>query len=439
VRTQNSKIGRRRKVFNQGKARITFTGKSVTSNAGMALVSRAFDAFGVTDRLDAIGAEFDGQSMHSTSVLLEQLIALRILGGDAVSDTAILNEPAITGMFGWDDVAHPSTFSRRLKSFSLRHNLQLEHIVTGLSQRVMDNGSLLVAIDSTVSTVFGQQIEGAERGYNPHKPGRNSYHPLLAVDVGSKSVIDGYLRPGSCSSNDGLDGFIRKIAAEAERPPEDIIFRLDKGLTSGHALDTIEQLGAGYVGKVKLTSAIMCKLSKIKNWRSIGGGHFAANFRCQLAGWSRSRRFAVIERHLPPAKPDPQLALFDLLEGRFEVVVTNLKLNAENIWRLYNKGAVVEQVIEEIKNDFAATGIRTNEFWANDTLFQTGLIAYNLLNCIRRLALPKWLRTAKIKRIGLLLLHMPANVVERSRQLWVKIDRNHPMRLIFYQAMKALS
>lgn len=67
------------------------------------------------------------------------------------------------------------------------------------------------------------------------------------------------------------------------------------------------------------------------------------------------------------------------------MVVTNLKLNAENIWRLYNKGAVVEQVIEEIKNDFAATGIRTNEFWANDTLFETGLIAYNLLNCIRRL------------------------------------------------------
>ncbi len=94
---------------------------------------------------------------------------------------------------------------------------------------------------------------------------------------------------------------------------------------------------------------------------------------------------------------------------------------------------------DEIKNDFAATGIRTNDFWANDALFQTGLIAYNPLNCIRRLSLPKGLRTARVKRLGLLLLHLPANVVARSRQLWIKITRDHPMRLIFYQTMNALT
>jgi hypothetical protein len=30
------------------------------------------------------------------------------------------------------------------------------------------------------------------------------------------------------------------------------------------------------------------------------------------------------------------------------------------------------------------------------------------------------------------------NVVRRSRQLWVKIKRDHPMRFIFYHAMDAL-
>lgn len=90
-------------------------------------------------------------------------------------------------MFGWDGVAHPTTFGRRLKSLEWRDNLALENIVTGLSQRVM-------------------------------KPGN---------------------------------------------------------------------------------------------------------------------RFVVIERHLPPAKRSPQLAMFDMLEGRYEVVVTNQRLKAENIWRLY--------------------------------------------------------------------------------------------------------
>ncbi|MGD8242040.1 MAG: IS1380 family transposase [Desulfobacterales bacterium] len=439
MRTQRSRIGRRRKVFKQGKAHISFTGKAVTSSAGMALVSRALDAFSIRDQLKTIFPSLDKDQKYPTSTFFEQLVALRILGGDALSDAAILDDAAIKAMFGWDGVAHPTTFGRRLKALTWHHNLALESIVTGLSQRVTTPGRQFVAIDSTVATVFGQQIEGAERGYNPHKPGRNSYHPLLAVDVGSRSVVDGYLRPGSCASNDGLDGFIRKIVAEANRPGEEIVFRLDKGLTSGAALDTIEELKAGYVGKVKLTSTVMGHISRVKNWRSIGSGCFAANFHCQLDGWSHPRRFVVIERHLEPEKPCEQLSMFDMLEGRYEVMVTNQRLNAENIWRLYNRGAVVEQVIEEIKNDYAATGIRTNEFWANDALFQTGLIAYNLLNCIRRLTLPKGLRTARIKRIGLLLLHMPANVVCRSRQLLIKIKRDHPFRLIFYQAMKALA
>lgn len=68
-----------------------------------------------------------------------------------------------------------------------------------------------------------------------------------------------------------------------------------------------------------------------------------------------------------------------MLEGRHEVVVTHLRLKADNFWRLYNQGAVAEQVIKEVKNDFTATGIRATDFWANDALFQIGWIAYNLL------------------------------------------------------------
>ena len=56
------------------------------------------------------------------------------------------------------------------------------------------------------------------------------------------------------------------------------------------------------------------------------------------------------------------MPLFDMLDGRYDVVVTNHHLNAENIWRLYNRGAVVEHVIDQIKIDYAATGIRTDSF-----------------------------------------------------------------------------
>jgi hypothetical protein len=438
VRKQNSKKGRPRKVIRQGKANLSFTGKAVTSHAGMAVVSRALDSFCVREDLKKLTVDLDIGKHHPMSDLLAQLITLRMIGGEAVSDTALLNDPALGALFEWDGIAHASTFGRRLGQMRWVHNLGLERIVTGLSGRVVTAGQRLVAVDSTVVSVFGEQIQGAERGYNPHKPGRDSYHPILAVDADTRSVVDGHLRPGSCASSHGLDGFIRKLMAESSHPLDQTVFRLDKGLTSGPVLDSIEEFGAGYVAKVKLTANVLGHISKIKDWRPFGTGHFAANIYCQLEGWRHPRRMAVIERNLPAQEQPAQLPLFEMMEGRYEVVVTNLHLNAENIWRLYNRGTVVEQVIEELKNDFAAAAIRTSSFWANDALFLTGLIAYNLFNCIRRLTLPKALKSARIKRLGLLLFHLPANVVRRSRQLWLKIRGDHPMRLMFYQAMAAL-
>ncbi len=163
---------------------------------------------------------------YVTHKLLQQLIALRIIGGEAIQDAGMLAEPALTALFQWDGVADPTTYGRRLKTMTWRHNLELEKIVNQLNNRVAKPGKLFCAIDSTVDTVFGQQIQGAEPGYNPHKPGRNSYHPLPAVNIDVRSIIDGYLRPGTCASNKGLDGFVRKIAAEADRLGEDITFRL---------------------------------------------------------------------------------------------------------------------------------------------------------------------------------------------------------------------
>jgi hypothetical protein len=437
VHTQSSKIGRPRKVICQGNAKIAFTGRTVTAHAGMALVARAMEGFDLRRQFSGIYADMDAVSRQGTAEMLEQLIALRLLGGEAISDMALMREPALKALFGWDSIAHGATFGRRLKRFSWRHNEGLQHVLGGLYRRLAPTGQRLVAIDSTVATVFGCQ-QGAARGYNPHKPGRLSYHPLLAVDVDERAVVDGYLRPGCAGSGNGLEGFIRKIVSERPAGADGILFRLDKGLCSGPVLDTIEELHGGYVAKFKLTQRIAGRISRIRRWRSLGNGIFAANFRYQPHGWKRPRRFVVIERNEVPRKDPIQLSLFELMEGRYEVICTNQRLKAENIWHLYNRGAVVEQIIDELKNDLSATGIRTDSFWANDALFITGLIAYNLLNCIRKIALPRAFRAARLKRLSFLFFTLGANVVRHARGLWIKIGRDYPFRLIFYRALAAL-
>ena len=194
----------------------------------------------------------------------------------------------------------------------------------------------------------------------------------------ARSVVDGYLRPGDTASVNGLAGFIKKIMAETTSQPSDITFRLDKGLTSGALLDDIEEAGSNYVAKAKLTKKLMKRISGIKNWRSIGGGVFAANIRYRATGWKNARRFCVIE-------------------------------------------------------------LNTEHFFANDALFITGLIAYNLINCIKCLALPKPYRTARLKRISLLFLNLGANLVKHGGRLRIKIGRDYPFRLIFHRAVAAMT
>jgi hypothetical protein len=230
----------------------------------MALVAHAMGAFELRNRLTEIFQDLDSDTRRGTSSMLEQLIAFRMLGGEAISDMAIFEDDALKGFVDWDDAAHGSTFGRRLKRFSWQHNIGLQQVLVDLYQRLRPKGKRLLAIDSTVVTVFGEP-EGARRGYNPHKPGRLPYHPLLGVDVDARAVIDGYLRPGCASSGNGLEGFIRKIVADGQSAPGDIVFRLDKGLCSGPVLDTIEHLRCGYVAKFKLTQRVVGRISKIKN------------------------------------------------------------------------------------------------------------------------------------------------------------------------------
>lgn len=71
---------------------------------------------------------------YDTGMLLEQLVALRIMGGEAMTDLSVLSDPALLAMFGWGEVAHPTTYSRRLNRFDYGANLALQSIAGHLSR-----------------------------------------------------------------------------------------------------------------------------------------------------------------------------------------------------------------------------------------------------------------------------------------------------------------
>jgi hypothetical protein len=61
-------------------------------------------------------------------------------------------------------------------------------------------------LDSTVFERYGNQA-GSLKGYNPHKHGRPSHHPLLAMLAEAKLVLHAWLRSGNTSSARGVKAF----------------------------------------------------------------------------------------------------------------------------------------------------------------------------------------------------------------------------------------
>ena len=62
-------------------------------------------------------------------------------------------------------------------------------------------------LDSTVFCREGSQ-EGAAKGYNPRRKGRNSHHPLLAVLAEAQFILHGWLRSGNTGSARGVVPFL---------------------------------------------------------------------------------------------------------------------------------------------------------------------------------------------------------------------------------------
>jgi hypothetical protein len=79
-----------------------------------------------------------------------------------------------------------------------------------------------------------------------------------------------------------------------------------------------------------------------------------------------------------------------------------------------------------LKTDLAGGRFPSGKFGANAAWWALVVLAYNLHAALRRLALPGGLKPKRMKALRFALIAVPGRVVERGRQLFVRLARNHP-------------
>jgi len=280
---------------------------------------------------------------------------------------------------------------------------------------------IVVDIDSSVETVFGNQEQSAV-GFNPHHHGRASFHPLLAFDSQTGCCIYDELRSGDVHTADGFADFYEAMKKQLPAGVNIRAIRMDKGFTGEKVFQTLEQDGRDYVIKLKWTKRL-AELAQAPNlaWHCItqsDNEHCdVASVTYQATSWEKPRRVIIVRR----LDIDPQEVLYADWFWEYEAIVTTFDWSGEDIWHFYNYRGNAENHIKEAKYGFAVDQFSSQNFGANKALQGLKLLAYNLFLYYKQAALKPAVRQWTAGRLRRRFLLLPGILVRHARQWTIRL------------------
>ena len=364
---------------------------------------------------------------HPVELILAIIYAL-IAGINRLSKTKILQgNGAFQQIVGLGTYPYSSSLRRFLKRVNPKTIQGINKVHDYLRLKMFylpkPRTSILFDFDSSVLTLYGKLIEGAKVGYNPHKRGARSYHPLLCFEYHSRDFWHGILRPGDVYTSTGSAEFLKICLSKLPPHIYRIRLRADSGFFDRKFIEPLEEAKIGYCIVAKMTPPIKKKIWGLRYHR-FKKKWAAAEFLYQPYRWKKPHRFVVIRRPLPK-KDSEQLTLFTLKRYAYQVFVTNLSLKAEKVWYFYKPRATIEVLIRELKESFALGRIPTNNFQANQAYFSLLLLAYNIVNWFKRLCLPPRFQNATLETIRTEFLVLPARLVKTDNRNILKLPAEY--------------
>jgi hypothetical protein len=286
-------------------------------------------------------------------------------------------------------------------------------------------------LDSTVFERYGQQ-EGSRKGHNPRKHGRPSHHPLLAVLAEAHFLLHGWLRSGNCGAARGVVEFLQEALALWGQRQKIRIVRADSGFFEDKLLSFLEQRSLPYIVVARLTKWIKREAQWVQDWKTLDELYSVGEFRVQLLGWERERRFVVIRELIREDRQNKGRKLFEVPGYTFRLFVTSRSDAPQDIWRDYNRRADMENRIAELKHDLGADGFCLKQFFATEAAFQTILLLFNLLSEFQRAAgLPVYREPATLRTqvftCGAILGRAGRRLVLHLSESWGGLKTRNPL------------
>lgn len=425
------------KLNSNKKIEINFDGGELSSDSGLFLMKEFLSAIGLTKILENTFRTTDMAKYRIHNDIDNLLQSLyQIFAGYFEDDRAddLRNEPVMTACLEKDALASQPTMSRffnRMDADTLEQfNAILKQLRKTLYEMEGRPGTVLFDLDTTLLNAYGKQ-EGA--AWNFHY-GEEGYHPQLCYNGLTGDLIRAELRDGTDYCSKDVASFMEPVFHEftVDYPFTNLFVRGDSGYAAPELYMACEKYGAQYAIRLKAdqvlykeAGALDQQLYEQTREDTVSYAVVYGDFIYQAGSWDIPRRVTVkIEK---PA---------DSMEHRFTFIVTNMTASPEFVVNFYCGRGQMENFIKECKKDFDFSAVSSSSKVVNANRLQVHVLAYNLINMMRRLVFPDSLKRLRMESIRIKLIKIASRVVRHGRKIIFRLCSSNPYKQEFTQIMQ---
>jgi hypothetical protein len=413
-----------------GRLRVDFQGARVTSDGGLLLVRELDERLGLGELIERHLTDARGKNTQlPLTDLVRQSVYRRLAGYEDVNDAERLSQDPAFRLIGSQKVLERgAALTSRLQSFETELLTQAENLagLAVLNRDLVAKGETIASprrvvldMDSTEIPVYGRQEQGA---YNGHFES-TCYHPLLLFN-GQGDCLAVKLRPGNVHSAEDWEELLFPEIDRQQAQGKEVAFRGDAAFAKPELYESVEERQAKYAIRLPANDNLERKVAQLLTL-PVGRPSYKPvvrykSFFYQAGSWKRARRVvAKVEFH------------FGELFPRVGFIVTNFQTSSRAVVRFYNKRGTAEQWIKEGKQAVAMTRLSCHRFRANEVRLWLSVIAYNLGNLWRRLALPAPVANWSLTSLQQRLVKTGGRLIKHARYYWLLLAESHLTRRLF--------
>ena len=420
--------------------------EATSPHAGALSISRAYRSLGVPQLVAANLNLRKRQRGFSEAQLIESISLLQAVGGECPEDMRLLlgdeclerglgyELPSVTAVREFLERFHNKDLEKLRpkrevqKSFIFPSSdavAALQEVQNGLVRRIaklyekQGQPQRTATVDQDATIIESHK----EAAYYHYEDGRG-YQPMVAVWAEADLVLADEFRDGNVpAKQDPLT--CAKLAFAAL--PEGIQKRYFRGDSACHNDELVDWLkhpdrSAEPDGRIVFAvSAVMSEplakaLREVKepDWTTFGAKEHDGTLRQWaevdfVPGEKSEHKDSQPLRYVGLRLLKPQGVLFkDGTDRHFHAVLTNEKqLDGGRLLDWHReKAGTVEHTHDEVKNGLAGGHVPSQRFGVNSAWFKISLLTYNIVSAIKGLCLEGEERTARMKRLRLLLIHV---------------------------------